>query len=94
MSSVDLESVVVVSRVGIRSRRTSFEGISSSSAFDVTVGLPASEDDPTRTPRYLWLVGESGRGDVREKFGAGPTVRTATTRCSRARPTDFGVANT
>jgi hypothetical protein len=30
--------------------------------------LPALEDDPTRTPRHLWLVPESGRGDVRENL--------------------------
>jgi hypothetical protein len=76
MSSVGLELVVVVGRVGIGLRRTSFEGISSSNAFDATVGLPASEDDPTRTPRHLWLVRESGRGDVWGKLGADPTVRT------------------
>ncbi len=94
MSSVDLESVVVVGLVGIRPRRTSFGRMSSSNAFDVAAGPPASEDDPRGTPRQLWLVGESGRGDVRDKFGKDPAVRTAIIRCSCARSTDFGVANT
>lgn len=94
MSSVDLESVVGVGLVGIRSRRTSFGRMSSSNAFDVAAGPPASEDDPRGTPRQFWLVGESGRGDVRDKFGTDPAVRTAIIRCSRARSTDFGVANT
>lgn len=94
MYSLGLEMAVVVGRVGIRSRRTSFGRMSSSNAFDVAASPPTSEDDPRGTPRQSWLVGEPGRGDVRDKFETDPAVRTATIRCSRARSTDFGVANT